>query len=39
MTLQENDIQLLEALLSDVNLEIHFFSIEFSNGEKLEISR
>jgi len=39
MKLQENDLQMLEALVCDEEFDINFFSIEFSNGERLEISR
>jgi len=37
MKLQEQEIQILEALVCDE--AIYFFSIEFSNGEKIEISK
>lgn len=39
MKLLENDVQMLEALVQDEEFDIHFFSIEFSNGEKLEIRK
>lgn len=39
MKLKENDLQVLEELVYDKEFDINFFSIEFSNGERLEISR
>jgi len=38
MKLLEQEIQILEAIVCDEAFDINFFSIEFANGEKLEIS-
>lgn len=38
MKLQQQEIQILETLICDEAFEINFFSIEFANGEKLEIN-
>jgi hypothetical protein len=39
MRLKEKEVQMLEALVHDEEFDINFFSIEFSNGDKLEICK